>query len=289
MWSGDESWTGSLEVNVNGVYCGVWSEDRTLDQELALKAMLKLVPGTYPLPVADGDYDMGLAACTLLGVDTPGPQTAGAGSTSVSVSAWAGTAYTTLYGEQPLDLDGAAWWMGHILLLVGDEGAAPPALLVDGTVSSDETGSGLEFTMAPEGTESYSVETMKFGACQNPRWTEDVHHIEFEGGDIDMVLNLGDNVSQTATGAFVSATGTLDGEAFTQTEYFKLIYRPGHHHFSRNFGVLFDAPIGDVCGLRFEDVDPYAETPTARISTTDCELNITGTRTSLAESAEIGG
>ena len=35
----------------------------------------------------------------------------------------------------------------------------------------------------------------------------------YSPGDIDMVLNLGDNVSQTATGAFVSATGTLENTA----------------------------------------------------------------------------
>ena len=53
--------------------------------------------------------------------------------------------------------------------------------------------------------------------------------------------------------------------------------------------MLFDAPIGDVCGLRIEDLDPNAETLSATLSTTDCDLTVTGTRTVTAESAELGG
>jgi hypothetical protein len=80
----------------------------------------------------------------------------------------------------------------------------------------------------------------------------------------------------------------LDGEAFEQEDYFKLVYRPGHHHYSRHFAVLFDAPLAGACGLRVEDVNDLDGDLTARVSTVDCALEPIETRDVSAETY-VGG
>ena len=48
----------------------------------------------------------------------------------------------------------------------------------------------------------------------------------------------------------------------------------------------FDAPIGEACGLRVEEVDAYAEEPTAIVSLTDCALGVLSTRETLSQAFE---
>jgi hypothetical protein len=77
------------------------------------------------------------------------------------------------------------------------------------------------------------------------------HTITFAGGQIVLDVPITGAVGVTVMlAAFTRASGTLDGKAFTQTDYWKLVYSADHHHFTRNFAVLFDTPIGDACGLK---------------------------------------
>ena len=76
----------------------------------------------------------------------------------------------------------------------------------------------------------------------------------------------------TEPAAFVRAAGNLDGQSFVQEDYWKLIYNPTHHHFSRDFAVLFDNPIGDACGLKAAEVDPWGDQPPTRVHTITCKL-----------------
>jgi hypothetical protein len=218
-------------------------------------------------------------------VDVEGPAAETVGSTSVTTVSFSGTTYTTITGEQAFSDD---WTFGHTFALVGPEGTVPEPIPVDGTLFHPDTGAGLVFTLAPPGVPSYEPGAIDFGACLDPTWTVDVHHVTFDGGEISMTLRLGDNITQTAPGAFVQATGTLDGVAFDVREYFQLVYRPDHHHFNRHFAVVFDAPIGDVCALRVEGFDPAASNGSL-VSTAGCDLVPTGTRSVIEQSAELGG
>jgi len=56
-------------------------------------------------------------------------------------------------------------------------------------------------------------------------------------------------MASTEPAMFVAATGTLDGTTFIQTDYWKLVYLPAHHHFVRNFAVLFEGASSGACGL----------------------------------------
>jgi len=215
---------------------------------------------------------------------------AGAGATEVSPNVFGGTTYTYVSGAQPLaDAGGAAYTLAHTLVLVGPTGEAPAPLVLDGAATDVSTGAAAAFVLYPEGGSSYDVTAQTFGPCRDDGWVRNEHTVTFEGGEIALELLLGDAPVITAPSGFTRATGTLDGVAFDVTDYFQLLYHPDHHHFGRHFAVIFDAPIGDVCALRVEDVDGQAGTTTARVSTAACDLTVLGARAVSEEGWTVGG
>ena len=90
---------------------------------------------------------------------------------------------------------------------------------------------------------------------------------------------MGESAASTEPAAFVRASGTLDGASFDQKDYWKLIYRPAHHHFQRDFGVFFDAPISGACGLKMVGLDPWeGATTVPDVELVDCDLKTVETR-----------
>ena len=85
-------------------------------------------------------------------------------------------------------------------------------------------------------------------------------------------------MESTEPSSYVRAQGTLDGVAFDVTDYWRLPYNPEHHHFSRDFGVLFDAPIGGACGLVARKLDKWGEPPAAEVATVDWDLAVVEAR-----------
>jgi hypothetical protein len=88
-------------------------------------------------------------------------------------------------------------------------------------------------------------------------------------------VRIGQAMVSTEPSSFVYAGGTLDGTAFEQRSYWKLVYRPTHHHFTRDYAVLFDSPIGGACGLKAVSV-PEAQTT---VHTINCDLSDIQART----------
>ena len=81
-------------------------------------------------------------------------------------------------------------------------------------------------------------------------------------------------MASTEPGAFVRAHGTFKGKAFDQRDYCKLVYNPAHHHFVRNFAVLFDSPIDGACGFQVTGLEPFDDTGTPNVAArVDCALN----------------
>ena len=83
-WVGDSSWTGLLTATGHADYCSGSNEGRTIPQELAAKARLKVVAGGWPMPAVEGTYDMALPVCTVTADTAAQPAMAGTGSTDVS-------------------------------------------------------------------------------------------------------------------------------------------------------------------------------------------------------------
>jgi hypothetical protein len=150
-------------------------------------------------------------------------------------------------------------------------------------------GSQIDLYVYADGMNYYDVTTVHAKTCDDPTWTLNTHTVEFDGGNIILELRLGENTTQTAPGMFEHAYGYFDGGAFDSDDYFQLIYRPTHHHFQRNFAVIFDAPIGKVCGLKIEDIDAIDDDtkPTAVVHTINCDLSNIEERAVTAETMEI--
>jgi len=121
------------------------------------------------------------------------------------------------------------------------------------------------------GTEDCGV-ALPLTSCSYETGRLHTHTLELAGGgELELSLRIGESLASTEPGAFTGATGSWGGQAFSQLDYFKLIYVPFHHHFQRNFIVLFDAPIGGACGLRVSNLDPF-DLPAGEAATVDCDL-----------------
>lgn len=288
-WVGDTTWTGSLQATNNALYCSASNETRTLVEELQYKAKLRIIEGSYPVPVVEGSAEMTLPICTLRADSSQQAEMSGNGTTEVSPNSFGGTTYSYLEGQQPLvAADDSHWTLSHTLILVGPDGQAPASLILDGHENDAEAGSGASFVLYPEGNSPYDISSMPFYPCSDPTWVDNIHTITFEGGTITLELFLGDDPIITAPGMFRKATGTLDGQSFEISDFFQLVYRPGHHHMDRHFAVIFNAPIDDACALMIEDIDTQTGTTTARVSTASCVLSPLETRTVQSEDFQLG-
>jgi len=290
-WIGDESWTGTVHANTEAVYCGAFDEERTLEQEMAAKMLVKIPRGTYKVPADAGKkYELSFPVCTKTVNTTLEPQVIkNPGTADVTVNPWSGVDYTYIHMFQPLVLptkDASPWWFEPTFVLVGKTGATPDVLELDGGPKGTD-GSGADFYVYADGKDYFDITTVNAKTCMDPSWTKNTHTVDFDGGNIILELWLGENTTQTAPGMFTKAYGNIDGDAFDSRDYFQLIYRPTHHHFQRNFAVLFDAPLGKACGIKIEDVDPIDAEPTAVVHTINCDLSNIEERSVTAETIEI--
>jgi hypothetical protein len=72
------------------------------------------------------------------------------------------------------------------------------------------------------------------------------------------------------SGFMTSATGTLDGQSFTEDEYWNVVYMGGHHGWVHGFLIRFDEPIGTTCGLSIR-MESYPD-PSGTVTLLDCAL-----------------
>jgi hypothetical protein len=267
-FSDDASWPDTLEVTGTGVYCATFEETRTLKEELAKKALLRITPGSYRLPAADQE-GLSLPVCIAFGEQGAGVPAVPRRTTHEANDA--GTGVYHRYGfvsEQPdparkltinlgLNLpDGEA--PGFVL-----NGDAPDVFGPTEPLSSFALYQSLEDSFLDRG----------FGSCTHESSRLNRHEIVLEDGELVLDVRIGQSAASTEPAAFVAASGTFRGVAFEQTNYFKLVYRPAHHHFERDFAVLFEDPIDGACGVEIEGfpADPAGVAPTA--ATVDCALD----------------
>jgi hypothetical protein len=272
---GDDGWTGSIEASADARYCGASSESRTLEDELRLKAMLRVIEGDWPMPAEQGGWPFSLPLCVRRPDPADRPLLAEDGLVVASTMDHGGLTYLTVSSLQPMETDaGTPWTLGSMYATTGPIGGPPDPVVLDGTTGGTGVLGTSSWTLwaSDEDTPPYDTDTILFTPCADPAWRDNVHSIGFDGGEVTLTLQIGQSMASTEPSAFVRAQGTLDGTPFTQTSYWKLVYRPEHHHFVRHFAVVFDAPIGDACALRVEEVDPWSKEPSATVHTADCAL-----------------
>jgi hypothetical protein len=264
----DASWPDTLEVTGTGVYCATFDESRTLKEELAKKALLRVTPGSYRLPAAARD-GLALPLCIAFGEEGVGVP-AVPRSVTHEANSTGGRTYHR-YGfvsEQP---DPARRLTVDLQMSLPD-GEAPGFVLNGDAPDLFGPTEPLNVFALYESLAEDAFWDRRFDSCTHESSRLNHHEIVFDGGEIALDLRIGQSYASTEPGAFVGASGVFRGIAFEQTNYFKLVYRPAHHHFERDFAVLFDEPIDGACGIQISTfpADLAGVAPTA--ATVDCAL-----------------
>lgn len=267
-YSADPGWTHELEVSDDAVYCAAFDENRTLKEELAAKALLRVAPGSYRLPGA-ASAGLGLPVCLKLGASAA-PVAAQADAVRYESSTLETTTSHQYYFDQTVPDPDRRLTIG---LRVAAPSADTPRFRLDGAAPSpfDETVPSASFWLC-QGLEPCMFDRA-FDSCSHAESTLNRHDVELDTGSISLELRIGESFASTEPGAFVRASGSFRGQAFDQRDYFKLIYRPAHHHFERFFAVLFDEPIDGACGVEIDALEPFDDLSPDQAFTVDCELN----------------
>lgn len=262
----------TLTASAASVYCAMFEESRTLKEELEAKAMLRVAEGSYGLPGADAS-DFALPICVRSSaaphavLQTPG---------SVTYTSQAGSGTTThIYNyRQPFALGSGTRTLDTRLELVTGAGETPGIVLDGENVPAfDETSDRVSFTLCEDPDNCYPARI--FDSCTFENATVQVHTVDLgEDGQVELEVHIGESFASTEPGAFVRATGSYRGQSFDQRDYFRLVYSPDHHHFARDFAVLFDTPIDGACGIEIARLEPFEpESEPNEAYAIDCELD----------------
>ena len=287
---GDPTWPHVLVVTDGAEYCGHFSEARNLEQEYATKAKIRIAAGSYPLAAEDGTYDFALPVCFERGPGgVGGPSFAGAGQveTIYTLNTYNGYVSYSHVFTQPLSFPETDTWtfQGHISYWDMQGSPVEPVLAGGPLDHYDEDMGDAANLLLCKSPDCDQWDDVSFDAC-HPDYPLQAHSVTFEGGQISLDVRITGGVGTSAMlSAFTRASGTLDGTAFTQTDYFKLVYSADHHHFIRNFAVLFDEPIGGACGLKV--LDFVWSLPEPEVYTIDCDLSNLAPRSVTDASLEL--
>lgn len=271
---GGETAPYAIEVPRDALWCSSAYLDQPLDEAAKRKAQARVAAGLYefdnegiapPLPVEarfgggefqalwDAGFRSDLAANTAIAdEDAPG--------------------YERLLVFQPLLPVEGQWGSDEVEFFLEMERKTsegqPFQLTAEG---SDDNGLSVSFSRA--------MARWSFSSC-DVAGTDDGRRVEvdFDGGSLSFEVRFAHwPVPGTAAAQAISAEGELDGQSFSQADWFRLNYVDemfGHNAFS--FGVLFDTPISDACGLavrhiNYTGLDPREET----VHLIDCDyLNL---------------
>ncbi|MBZ0120325.1 MAG: hypothetical protein K8H88_25260 [Sandaracinaceae bacterium] len=265
---GDPAWAIELRASEGAIYCGTYFEGRTLAEELAAKVMLRVVPGVYRLPATDLTAPFFLPLCLDFGDAAP-PTTLGTGTLTHETTEYMGRTYHRNTFQVALT-------RGRIegrLDPVRAGGALEPMVLDGRPLDPFSETDTYTLNYCLDGGECWDVGARQFDSCTYDGTPPQLHHVMLEGGsEVHFELRIGQSAASTEPGAFVRASGRFAGVDFDQRDYWHLVYNPAHHHFERDFAVLFDAPIDGACGLEVIQLDPGGDSAPDRAFAVDCTL-----------------
>ena len=271
-----EEGTTVLEATDAALYCGTFDESRTLAEERAAKVQVLFPESRLASPSEPGEGGGTWPFC-IRTPDGQGPTPDGEGYVARS-NRWEGSELTVLLNhEQPLVHDGAP------SALMVNVGSAPGEhAILDGAHRGLGSERSLSLALcAPECKGATSIQ--RLDSCTFDGLPTERHSLTFDGGSLDLDLRIGDSIISTQPGIFLGGAGTLDGVAFEQRDYWQTVYSPTLHHFSRDFALLFDDPIGGACGIVAREVDPWGDDPAATVELVDCDLNVLEARAVLTD------
>ncbi len=221
-------WAGVLEVGAGQCFLAASIEGRPLEEMYRTQAIMRIAAGSYAVPIEEGTYPLRLPTCVQRADPTDIFTLGDAGE--VSVQRYGEVIYLSLW-QDVYDQLGEPWRL---------------------RVTMYGEGSDIQVEMAYILGEEYSYYMYENTFSYYERWR---HHVAFSGGELtsDFFAAWGGTPS---SGLLVRAFGTLDGVAFEQGDYWKLVNNHDHHFFGADWAVIFDEPIGGACGLRIDDGNP---------------------------------
>jgi len=267
---GDATWPQALQVTQEFEFCGRFGSKgtRTLEQELAAKAKLRIPVGRYALPATPGTRDFALPVCLER---APGMDPfAFGGARPLTTSTYVSDRYV-LYTHrfaQPITApDAGNWSLEGLFEFEGVTGVDPEPLIFDGSGALDRP-SRLTLTCNGDACEPWR--DVWFMACSPTVGRLMRTTVTFDGGEVSLTVRIVQIETTGDIAAFLEASGTLGATPFDQTSYWKLAFSAGHHLMTQDFAVLFDDPIDGACGLEVLDVGEGLPT----VATIECDLSV---------------
>jgi hypothetical protein len=276
-----------VNVTAEATYCATFDENRTLKEELAAKAMLRITPGRYALPGADQD-DLGLPSCLRFGASSSAIPVTGGQATYTAENFGGDVRHWYQFTQTLVAASGARRLRTQ--LTERTLGSEIPAFVLDGTEVDFAAQDFIRYLMLCP-ADGDCVPDASFDSCEHRSARLHSHELTLGSGagTVTFELRISESFSSTEPGAFVRASGTFRGTPFEQRDYWKLVYNPAHHHFVRNFAVIFDEPIDGACGIQVTGLEPLGDalTPDVAVSV-DCELNEIGPLTVESHEHTVG-
>ncbi|MCA9493687.1 MAG: hypothetical protein KC621_27330, partial [Myxococcales bacterium] len=274
-----DDWAGTL-TSTGALWCAEGEESHTLEDGTAHKGQLLVRAGVWPLPddVVQPDAPYRLPLCVLLDGGAH-PDASEVGTISAYPNeGYAGDVRWDWRVTQPMS-DGASVWELSLRAQATTADASTPGHVEMSATWTDPWADQHLQVQLQRGTYPSFDAWWSFVPCDFEGAARDeTSTVVFDGGEASFQLRIGTSPADTEPAMFVHAEGTLDGTPFVQDDYWKLLYAPAHHHFTRDFGVLFDAPIGSACGLKVKGVAAgYSAGTTVELA--DCAMGTLEART----------
>ena len=265
----DDNGAHTIEVGPGALYCGTFDERRLLEQEYWLKAKLRFIPGTYRVPSTVENAAVHLPFCVQF-LEMDGLTSSGQGTvTSTTTEFDDVTRFTVQLTHAMTAENGDTYSFKANFSNTEEHSVTGTTFVLDGSPSAVFQGPIFDVTLCTTGSDE-CFPRRQFVSCMPETYQRQEHEVVFDGGDVRLTVQMGQSMASTEPAAFVRAEGMLDGVSFDQQEYYKLIYNPEHHHFARDFAVLFDTPIQGACGLKIRNLDPSGQSTKSILSTVDC-------------------
>jgi hypothetical protein len=267
-----------LQANESAVYCAATPPGRyDVDEEdllavLEEKTQLRLVPADTFLSLDAGDHEADIPLCARSNGDQS-PTVRDAGVLKVVHTDQIGRTRVDLTFEQVLrDPFGNARTV-HVSI-DGYEDRLQNGVLLDGRDWPAGADPRVRMSLCEgEGCvpdEDGLLYARPLRSCEAPEAAEEIHRLTFDRGEI-VVRAKNPSSPWSFQGTLTEIAGELDGETFSQTSYWKTLVRLSYPYSSeRDYLVLFDAPVGDACGIEVRRAYPSTYASNTTVSVIDC-------------------
>lgn len=225
--------------------------DRLLDWDGLADAKARLWLAAGDVHLVDPDADTTTSVLPACVEDEPG--TPGAAAVGAATATWADADdLRVLTVLQPLS-------SGDTLRVAARWAADDGPFVLDGVHVPIEQPVALTVELCAGACGAGAVR--RFDSCTFEDQPTQRHTVTVDGGAIEVDLRIATSLFATQPGALVRVGGTLDGAAFEQIDYDALLYRPEHHHISRDLRAALVPPIGDAAWLEITGLDPLGTAP----------------------------